>query len=322
MDGNLGRRLRRISLRLSVTDRCNLCCTYCRPACAAPSSVCAIPASDDELLDLVELINQKYPIYKLRVTGGEPLLRPGIPTLIRGLRRLLPHAQIGLTTNGILLPRYAVELRDAGLESVNISLDTTDPAAFAKLTRGGRLARVLDGIAAARRAGIKRLKINSILLRSYTRHQLVDLVRTAAANDCEIRFIELMPFGEGARLYGEECFSATEALSILRETFGYIGPMTDSATARRHRLDVDGREQVVGFITTMSAPFCAGCDRFRLDSRGRLLSCLRSAGGPDLLGLLRAGANAQIRQCIRETVRGKSIPVGAWPEYSMVEVGG
>ena len=322
MDGNLGRRLRRISLRLSVTDRCNLCCTYCRPACAAPSSVCAIRASDDELLSLVGLINQEYPIYKLRVTGGEPLLRPGIPALVRSLRQLLPRAQFGLTTNGILLPRYAVELRDAGLESINISLDTTDPAAFAKLTRGGRLARVLDGIAAARRAGIKRLKINSILLRSFTRHQLVDLVRTAAANDCEIRFIELMPFGEGARLYSAECFSATEALSILTETFEYIGPVTKSATARRHRLNVDGREQVVGFITTMSAPFCASCDRFRLDSRGRLLSCLRSAGGPDLLGMLRAGANAQIRRHVRETVRGKSIPVGAWPEYSMVEVGG
>ncbi|MFZ1933203.1 MAG: radical SAM protein [Thermoguttaceae bacterium] len=338
---------RRIYLRLSVTDCCSLRCRYCRPegdvdwsgghsslpnagrnACPTRPDIYPLDsnssrASREELLAITELIAQEFHVYKVRLTGGEPLLAADPPDLVVCLRTKLPHLEeIGMTTNGLALRRYARSLRRAGLQSLNISLDTLDVAAYRHLTRGGRLTTVLDGIAAAREAGFDHLKLNAVLLRTINGDGLCDLVRFAARCDCEIRFIELMPCGEGAGLYATEFLSADEALTRLTAAFEYLGAAADSATARRHRLLVEGQALLVGFITAVSHPFCDTCDRLRVDCRGQLFSCLRSADGIDLLEPLRNGRIEEVRRRIRRGLAKKCIPTELWPQRTIAAIGG
>jgi cyclic pyranopterin phosphate synthase len=311
----------RIYLRLSVTDRCNLRCAYCRPADGSPPKD-PDRASGDELLKLVESIHGEFPIGKLRLTGGEPLLADDLPQLTRQIRAILPHTQIGMTTNGLLLPRYARPLLEAGLESLNISLDTLSEHGFRDLTRGGQLARTVDGLRAAAEAGFVGIKLNAVLLRTVNGDQLCNLLRLAAGWGCEIRFIELMPTGEGAHLFDREYMSAEEAHKQLTSEFDYLGSEPNTGTARRHRLRVDGRPTIVGYIPTVSEPFCEGCDRYRLDVRGRLYACLRDGTGQDLLTPWRAGQTEVVAERIHAAMSGKTIPLGVWPTRLMVGVGG
>jgi GTP 3',8-cyclase len=312
---------RPIYLRLSLTDGCNLRCRYCRPAHSVPADAVP-PASDAELLGLLGVLREELTLYKLRLTGGEPLLRPGLPALVARLRAQWPDAHLAMTTNGILLPRRAAALRAAGLESVNLSLDAADAESFRRLSRGGRLDDVLAGLRAARRAGFAPVKINTVLIRSVNGRGLADLVRLAAEAGCEIRFIELMPCGEGAMLPAGEFLSADEALARLSDRFEYLGAAASTATARRHRLRVEGRETVVGFISAVSRPFCDGCDRLRLDCRGRLLGCLRRSESIDLLTPYRAGDREAVRRAVRLALAGKGPPDATWPGRHMVAIGG
>jgi len=310
-----------IYLRLSVTDQCNLRCRYCRAAApATPTDSSA--ASEDELLALVQMIASECPLAKLRLTGGEPLVYPDPPRLVRRLRAILPAAQIAMTTNALLLRRYAAPLRAAGLDSINISLDTPDEQAYRSLTRGGDLAEAMDGLRAAQEAGIGRIKLNTVLLRTVNGHQLADLARLAAGMGCELRFIELMPTGEGRQWFADDFLGADEALARLAETFSYCGPLAASGTARRHCLLVEGRELTVGFISSVTQPFCDTCHRLRMDCRGRLFFCLRSADGVDLLGPLRGGAPELVRQRIQWAVINKSPVKDCWPTRSMASLGG
>jgi len=312
---------RPLYLRLSVTDRCNIRCRYCRPAhdAAHPPSAAA---TDDELLSLVRLIDAEFPIYKVRVTGGEPLMRRDLPQLVARLRDRMPQAELALTTNGLLLARSAVELRRAGIDSINISVDSLDPETYRELTRGGNLGAALDGLRAAHEAGFGKIRINAVLMRNINGDRLDELVYLAAGHDCELRFIELMPFGEGAAIYDTEYLSGDEALQSLRRSFAYLGAAPDSATAARFRFLVDGRERIIGFITTVSHPFCDRCDRARLDSRGRIYACLRTPQGVDLLTPYRAGQIDVVQQRIRREVPNKTIPQGVWPGHSLVLIGG
>jgi cyclic pyranopterin phosphate synthase len=308
-------------LRLSVTDRCNIRCRYCRPRRDAGHS--ALPAAtDDELLELVRLIDAEFPLYKVRVTGGEPLLRNGLPRLVARLRAQLPKVELALSTNAILLARSAAELRRAGIESINISIDSLGPEGYRDLTRGGNLDAVLEGARAARAAGFGKVRLNAVLLRTVNGSHLDELVRLAAGHDCEIRFIELMPFGEGAAIYDAEYLSGDAALESLQRSLEYLGPAPDSATAARHRFSIDGRERTVGFITTVSHPFCDRCDRIRLDSHGRIYACLRTPRGADLLGPCRAGRTDVVRQRIRREVPNQTIARGVWPGHSLAHIGG
>ena len=234
----------------------------------------------------------------------------------------MPNVELALTTNAILLARWATPLRQAGIEFLNVSIDTLDAAGYHDLTRGGKLALTLAGLEAAQAAGFRQIRLNVVLLRSYNGGQLHQLVRLACRHHCEIRFIELMPFGEGAALGDAEFLSGDEALEFLCTHFPYVGTTPGSATARRHRLMVDGREQIVGFITTVSHPFCDTCDRARLDSRGRLSDCLRTPLGADLLGPLRDGRLDVVRARIRREVPNKTIPQGIWPSHNLVSIGG
>ncbi|MGO9115775.1 MAG: GTP 3',8-cyclase MoaA [Thermoguttaceae bacterium] len=316
----LGAARRPVYLRLSVTDRCNLRCRYCRPARSNATS--SPVASDEELLGLIALLHEEFPIYKVRITGGEPLLRAGLPGLIEKLRQQMPSAELGMTTNAVLLKQHAVAVRRAGVEFLNTSLDTLSAELCKELTRGGDVRSIVDGIRAAHAAGFRQIRINTVLMRTFNGDSLPSLVRFAAELGCEIRFIELMPFGEGAAIYDKEFLSADEALDSLEAEFANLGPLPRSSTARRHRLSVDGREQAIGFITNISHPFCDGCDRTRLDSRGRLYACLRTVHGVDLLTPCRAGRIEMVRSRIRGEVPNKTIPQGVWPTHNMVSIGG
>lgn len=271
---------------------------------------------------MVRLIDAEYPMYKVRVTGGEPLTRKDLPQLVARLHAQLPRVELALSTNALLLARSAIELRRAGIDSINISIDSLEPESFRELTRGGNVNAVLDGIQAAREAGFGKIRLNAVLMRNVNGNHLGELVCMAARFDCEIRFIELMPFGEGAALYDDEFFSGDEALESLQRSFPYLGAAEDSATAARHRFRIDGRERTVGFITTVSHPPCERCDRLRLDSHGKIYACLRTPQGVDLLSPYRAGEVDLVRQRIRREVPNKTIPQGVWPGHSLVLIGG
>lgn len=315
--------LDRVYLRLSVTSRCNLRCRYCMPAEGVHLKPQAMIASDDELLELVTLFNEVRPTYKVRLTGGEPTLRKGLPTIAAGLRRMLPQAKLCLTTNGIMLPAMADELKAAGLDSINFSLDTLNAGEFKRIARRDRMSDTLLGLESALLTGFREVKINGVLVRSVNHASLPDLVDLAAAYGVEIRFIELMPLGEGRRMFAEEFYSAGEALERLLQVYEYLGPLPGGATSERHRLRRNGREVTVGFIRTMSAPFCDSCDRMRIDAYGRLFTCLRSVMGMNLLPSLRAGKRDEIRAKILWTMSRKAVPEGEWPEVrSMVKIGG
>lgn len=308
-----------IYLRLSLTSECNLRCRYCRPSSGEHASRESVRIlTDIELLDVVGAVNAVMPIRKLRFTGGEPLLRPNLEELIAAFHRRLPDTDLFLTTNGIILKERAQALKRAGLRSLNISLDTLDEDGFERLTGIRGLWNVLRGIAAARSAGFERLKLNTVLMRSFNFGQLPSLVRLAARHDCEIRFVELMPYGAGADLFASDFLSADEALLMLRESFPYLRREEPSATAKRHVLDVDGKEVTIGFITSVSSPFCEGCDRIRLDSAGRIYPCLRSMEGVELAQAEKGDARERIRRILLE----KKTPAISWPKRSMVQMGG
>ncbi len=311
-----------VTLRLAVTERCNLRCSYCRPPYGSPAPESPAETSDEDILSLLSAIDEVRTIRKLRLTGGEPLVRPGLPELIRKIRRILPAAELGLTTNGTLLSRCASRLRTAGLASINISLDTVAPASFTALTGGGELGSVLEGITAARDAGFEKIKLNAVLLRTVNGGGLSELVRIASEFGCEIRFIELMPFGVGARIHGDEYLSAGEALGRLRREFSYLGRIDGTATSHRHVLEGGGVEVTVGFITTMSEPFCSGCRSIRLDSRGRLYTCLRSEEGADLLTHLRVGDNLRVKELVASLIKNKRPVRRHWPTRPMAALGG
>jgi cyclic pyranopterin phosphate synthase len=310
-----------VYLRLSITDRCNLRCVYCRTA-DHRDGLDDGPLDDDELVALVRRIAEGVPVHKVRITGGEPTLRESLAKLVRELRAALPAARLAITTNGVRFAPRARELREAGLVAVNFSVDSVDPSAFRSITRGGRLADVVSAVRAARDAGYPSIRLNAVLLRSYASERLPSLVRFAAEHGAEMRFIELMPFGEGARLHAAEYLAADEAIRAIDGVHPWLGPRGDADTARRHSFAVDGRAVAVGFVTTMSEPFCASCDRLRLDSRGRLYSCLRDEVGVDLARALRAGPPERVREAVRELVASKRPPEGAWPTRSMVTIGG
>ena len=309
-------------LRLSVTDRCNLRCSYCRPASGPPESAPLQSADNAELVDLVRLVHEETGIHKLRLSGGEPLLYPCLTDVIEQLRSLLPEATLAVTTNGVLLAKSAAVLRSAGLDSVNISLDSLDPDRFRHLTGGGNLESTVQGIRTAAAAGFSALKINAVLIRRVNGDQLPELVRFAAELGAEIRFIELMPYGHGAELFRSDYLAADEALDSLERAFQYLGAAQPTGTAERHRFLVDGRGVTVGLITPVSRPFCSHCDRLRLNRSGRLYVCRRQSHGVDLLDPLRAGDERTVRQRIRDAISGKQDPGAHWPARHMVMIGG
>lgn len=304
-------------LRVSVTDRCNLRCTYCLPEHArfAPER-----ASTAELQDLMRLVAAAVPVHKIRLTGGEPTLCEDLADHVRVARTLVPT--VGLTTNGVLLEPLLPALRAAGLNRLNISLDSLDAEGFRRVARRDGLDAVLASIRAARRSGFHPLKINTVALPTTP---TADLVRFAAYEGLHLRFIELMAIGEARAFQGEALVSAE---TLREQCFGAGISLQerqdrDEPTARVYAIDgVDVAEASVGFITTVTAPFCATCDRLRLSSQGRFYTCLMDDGGTDLLEPLRQSAPAAVIDRVRAAVAAKAPPERQERATVMAEIGG
>ncbi len=279
------------ALRISVTDRCNLRCRYCMPAdayrfLAAPSLL-----DFDEITRLAGVF-VRLGVAKLRITGGEPLLRPNLPELVARLAALPGVDDLALTTNGTRLATQAGALREAGLQRVTVSLDTLDRDRMRALSRHDRLDDTLAGLAAAGAAGFASVKLNTVAMRGVNDDELVAIVRFAAERGIEPRFIEYMDVGGAIEWRADQVISGREIVARLAAAFGGAEPIgrpgDPSAPAERWRL---GDGTVVGVVTSTTAPFCRDCDRSRLTADGRWYRCLYAEEGTDLAGPLRAGAS-------------------------------
>ncbi len=283
-----GRQLR--YLRLSVTDRCDLKCTYCMPEEGVPPSLREDVASFEELARIVGVF-KRLGVKTVRLTGGEPLVRRGLETLIAMLRDEVGIEDIALTTNATAMRVMAKSLVDAGLKRVNVSLDSVDPQVFARITRGGDLRRVLDGIEAIQEAGIRELKINAVVVRGINDGpNLASLVQWAWDRNIVPRFIELMPLGAAAQLGREAVVSVAEMQATLKRSI----PLSASPEYRTDRgpagylQSLDEPERTVGFIGAVTDNFCHRCNRVRITAKGEVRACLASPTGFSLRDLIRA----------------------------------
>jgi cyclic pyranopterin phosphate synthase len=312
-------------LRVSVTDRCNLRCTYCLPPWGVPLVSHDEVLRYEEIAEIVRTFVRTAGLGVVRLTGGEPLLRGGLSELVRQLAAT--GVEVALTTNGHLLPAYAAELREAGLSRVNISLDTLRAEAYATLTGGGEVEAALAGIEAAGIAGLHPIKVNTVVLRGVNEDELPALVRFARARGLSLRFLEAMRIGELRKGHAERFVSLGEMLRHLGEEFEVdLGPHPEGATARPARLKDrgTGEETTVGFIPSESAPFCRTCRRLRLTSRGRLLACLLSDRGVDLRSWVRDPGRDEttFREKVRRTLSLKPDTRGAENTEFMSRLGG
>jgi GTP 3',8-cyclase len=288
MRDRFGRPLR--SLRISVTDRCNLRCRYCMPE----DDYVWLPRESILTFEEIERLAQVFAalgVDKVRLTGGEPLLRHELPTLVTMLGRISQVKDLALTTNGLLLARQAEALRLAGLRRVTVSLDTLRPERMRDFAKSARHDDVVAGIRAARAAGFERLKLNSVVVRGYNDDELEDLIEFARGHEAELRFIEYMDVGGATRWSPDQVVSQREMLERLGRRFGPIEPVParedPAAPAERFRLP-DGT--VFGVIASVTAPFCGSCDRSRLTADGTWLLCLYAERGVDLRDPVRRGA--------------------------------
>jgi len=279
-----------VSLRISVTDRCQLRCIYCVP----PEGITVRPRDEilrfEEITRFVRVIRARFGLRKVHLTGGEPLLRRDITRLISMLSAEgVPD--LALTTNGVLLARMASEVKRAGLHRVNVSLDSLDRRTYRTIARTPALGAALAGIEEARRVGLLPVKINTIVLRGVNDHEVVSLAGYAIETGCSIRFLELMPIGCARARFTELFVPADEIRRRLSHRFRLKPlPRMPGSSARYYRAAGMGRQGMIGFITPVSRPFCADCRRLRLTSTGRLIACLASGEGP----------------CVREALRQSS----------------
>jgi cyclic pyranopterin phosphate synthase len=277
-------------LRVSLTDRCNLRCTYCMPAGGLDWLAGPDVLTNAELLRLLEIAVTRLGVTDVRFTGGEPLLRKGLEEIIAGTAALRPRPRISMTTNGIGLTRRAEALRAAGLDRLNVSLDTLDPERFVTITRRDRLADVLAGLAAARAAGLHPVKVNAVLLRGINDDEAVPLLRYCLQHGYHLRFIEQMPLDPQHGWDRARMVTAEEILTRLRAGFNLSPSPHERGAAPAERWLVDGGPADVGVIASVTRPFCQACDRTRLTADGALRNCLFSQSETDLRGPMRAGA--------------------------------
>jgi GTP 3',8-cyclase len=316
-------------LRISLTDRCNLRCSYCMPAEGLDWMPREEQLTDDELIRLISIAVRDLGVHELRFTGGEPLLRRGLENLIAASAALDPRPDISLTTNGIGLARRAEALAAAGVNRLNVSLDTLQQERFATITRRDRIQDVLDGLTAARAAGLDPIKINTVLLRGVNDDEAVPLLRFALDEGYEVRFIEQMPLDAQHGWERSEMITAGEVMQQLQTSFTLTPDPTERGGAPAERWLVDGGPAVVGIIASVTRPFCGTCDRTRLTADGQIRTCLFARTETDLRGMLRGGASdAEIADIWRYAMWGKlaghgiNDPGFLQPDRPMSAIGG
>ncbi len=316
-------------LRIAVTDRCNLRCVYCMPQEGVPFRPHADILRYEEIERIVR-VAAGLGIRRVRLTGGEPLVRLGLVDLVRNLASLPGIEEVSMTTNGTLLAQYADALAAAGLKRVNVSLDSLDPERFQTITRRGNLATVLAGIEAALQAGLTPVKVNMVVMRGQNDDELVAMARQTLTRPWHVRFIEWMPVGVAARREGwtGHVVTAAEMRARIEAVLGPLEPVqvTGAGPARTFRLD--GATGTIGFISAVSEHFCATCNRLRLTADGKLRFCLLREGELDLRGVLRAGcSDAQLADLIAAAVlakpKGHQLAEGvAVEDRAMAQIGG
>jgi cyclic pyranopterin phosphate synthase len=300
-------------LRVSLTDRCNLRCAYCMPAEGLDWLPKPELLTDDELVRLIGLAVTRLGITEVRFTGGEPLLRRGLPGILEQVAALEPRPETSLTTNGIGLERLAGPLQAAGLDRINVSLDTLSADVFVQLARRDRLDDVLKGLVAATEAGLAPVKVNTVLMRGVNDHEAVALLRFCLAQGYQLRFIEQMPLDAQHGWRREEMVTADEVLAALSTEFDLTpADPGERGSAPAETFLVDGGPQTVGIIGSVTRPFCGACDRVRLTADGQLRNCLFAREESDLRGPLRAGASddelvARWERCVAAKLPGHGI---------------
>ena len=317
-------------LRISLTDKCSLRCTYCMPAEGVPWLQRDMILTTDELVRVSE-VAAALGVRTVRLTGGEPLLRKDVVEVVDRMSRVeSAHGplELSMTTNGILLPKFAGDLAAAGLQRANISLDTLRADRFHELTRRDKLAEVLAGIDAAKASGMAPIKLNVVAMRDVNDDEIVDLVRFATDRALEVRFIEQMPLDAGHIWSRVRMVTGEEILARLEEEFR-LTPMPGRASAPAERFLVDDGPTTVGVIRSVTRPFCGTCDRVRITADGQLRNCLFSREESDLLTPLRNGGTDDdlarvLHRCIAGKLPGHGIndPGFLQPDRPMSAIGG
>lgn len=306
-------------LRISVTDLCNLRCQYCMPE----DGVCKLEHEDvlttEEFYEIAKAFVE-LGVKKIRITGGEPLVKNGIVELVEKIASL-DLKELAMTTNGLLLPKYAEDLKKAGLDRVNVSLDTLDAKKYSEITRGGDLFEVLKGIDEAKRVGLTPIKINSVLIGDFNIDEIENFVYITKEEDIDVRFIELMPIGQASSWASEKFVSNNMILNTVPEL--ERTQAIDSSSPAVYYKFPDGKGRV-GIINPISCKFCDACNRVRLTSRGKLKLCLHSDDEIDLKEVIRSGGD--LKQVIRDSILKKPeehhLEEGQFIKKNMNEIGG
>lgn len=317
------------SLRVSVTDRCNIRCFYCMPL----ENVQFKPRAELLTFEEIERVVQvaaRHGIRKLRLTGGEPLVRSGLADLVQRLHRVAGIDEIALTTNGMLLAEQAASLKQAGLNRLNVSLDALNETTFERITRRQGLNRVLAGIAAAQEAGFSEIRLNAVSIRGLTEDEVVPLANFARERDLHLRFIEFMPLDADRAWGSEQVLSGSELRAIISRD---VAPLIESPRNNSSQPAVDftyvDSGQLVGFINSVTEPFCGKCDRLRITAEGQLRNCLFSTTEWDARHLLRSGGTDDeltrlLKACVAEKKASHGIesPGFVPPARAMYQIGG
>ena len=321
------------AMRISVTDRCNLRCTYCMPATGAQFAPRNEVLTFEEIARIARVLSARCGIDRLRLTGGEPLVRSDIAKLVAMLTAFPTVRSVAMTTNGVLLNDVlAKQLVDAGLSGINVSLDSLDPERFATVTRRRDLERTLSGIEAAIHSGIAKVKINTLAMKGLTDDELIQLVAFAIRHDVELRLIEFMPLDADAAWRDDAVMSGDVILAILRKHFVEVRPIgrpNPSSPAERFHVSGGSVQGVVGIIRSVTQPFCQHCDRLRLTATGAIRNCLFSDDEVSLRDAMRSGCNdddivSLVRQSVTAKHRAHGISDDGFvpPRRAMYQIGG